>query len=124
MSEEMQSGGKIPVSERTAYRTYRDKAGRTNAGVLVANYPVTSTIEHKIFPPHNGFIAANNFVTYSLNEVPVLRRCCQIMMSPDKSEATISTWEEFFADSTGRGDNRQTVTITKEQFEILEQLWK
>lgn len=120
---EMQCGGAIPVENRTAYRTYRDKEGRTSAGVLVANYPVKSKIIKKIYPPHNGFITANIDIVYYLNEIPVMTRKSQIMMRPDKSEATVQNNEEFFANQEHGRLGFEMATITKEQFEILAELW-
>lgn len=122
--KEQMSGGVIPISERTAYRTYSDKDWRTNAGLLVANYPVTSSIEKKIFPPHNGFVTANIDVVYTLNEIPVMTRQCQIMMRPDKSEATIQNSERFFANDRHGRLGFEMATITKEQFDVLAELWK
>ena len=116
--------GMSPISERTVYRTYSDKNGRTNAGLLVANYPVTSSIKKEIFPPHNGFITANIDVVYVLNEIPVMTRQCQIVMRPDKSEATIQNSELFFANDRHGRLGFEMATITKEQFDVLAELWK
>lgn len=121
--KEQASGGAIPVSERTAYRTYSDKHGRTNAGVLVANHPVTSEIKKRVFPPHNGFVTANLDVVYILNSIPVMTRQCQIRMHPDKSEATIQNSEQFFAASDLGRHHFEMATITREQFELLKELW-
>lgn len=121
---EQKAGGSIPVAERTAYRTYSDKEGRTNAGTLVANYPVTSSINKKVFPPDNGFVTANIDAVYTLNNVPVLTRQCQIVMRPDKSEATIQTSEQFFAASDLGRHNFKMMTITREQFELLKEIWE
>jgi hypothetical protein len=119
--EQMQAGGLIPVKERTAYLTYSDKSGRTNAGVLVANYRVTSRIDKQVFEPHNGFITANIDVVYELQGIDVMKRQCQIMMRPDKSEATIRTSERFFADLSIH--DSAMVTITREQFEVMRELF-
>jgi len=120
---EQKSGGKIPVEQRNAYHTYSDKEWRTNAGVLVANYPVTSCIEKNIFPAHNGFVTANLDVVYVLNDIPVMTRKCQVMLCPDKSEATVHTSERFFAASVLAGHNSEMTTITREQFELLKEIW-
>lgn len=120
---EQNMGGAIPVVERTAYQTYRDKKQRTNAGVLVANYPVTSEIVKEVFPPHNGFVTANVDVVYRLKGIPVMTRQCQIMMRPDKSEATVQVSEQFFAASDLGRHNFEMLTITKEQYEVLRELW-
>lgn len=110
-------------SNNKPYLTYSDKTDRTNASVLVANYPVTSSINKKIFPPHNGFITANIDVVYTLNDIPVFTRQCQIMMRPDKSEATIQISEKFFAASDLQRHKFEMMTITREQFEVLKELF-
>lgn len=107
----------------SAYQTYRDKNGRTNASVLCANYSVTSEIKKQVFPPHNGFITANLDVIYTLKDVPVLTRHCEIMMRPDKSEATITNYELFLANSVHGRLGFEFATITREQFEVLAELW-
>lgn len=122
--KEQPCGGKIPVGERKAYLTYTDKAGRTNAGVLVANYPVASEIKKEIFPPHNGFVTANIDVVYTLNDIPVMTRQCQIMMRPDRSEATIQNSEQFFAAMDLGRHKFEMATITREQFEVLKELFE
>ena len=90
----------------------------------MANHPVTSTFEKEVFAPQNGFVTANHRVVYSLNGVPVLTRHCQVLMRPDESEATVTTWESTFGDELGRGDNRHTVLITREQFGLLAEMWQ
>jgi len=120
--KEEKAGGKIPVEERTAFRTYSDKHGRTNVSVLVANHPVISRFHEEIFPPHNGFVTANHDVVYYVDSVPVLERKCQIMLRPDASEATVRVWEHLFANSCG-GSDGNSITITKEQYELLKKVW-
>jgi hypothetical protein len=87
-------GGTIPLAEQVAYKTHRDRASRTNAGVLVANYPVKSYLS-KEYHENNGWKTANVDIVYRLQDVPVLTRKCQINMPPDKSEATIVSYEWF-----------------------------
>lgn len=121
--QEHPAGGKILVNERTAYRTYKDKNSRTNAGVLVANHPVTSRIEKQIYSPDNGFVTANIDVIYTLNDIDVMTRHSKIMMRPDKSEATITNQEYFLANVTDRL-GWEHATITREQFEVLKELFE
>ncbi len=115
-------GGIIPVDKRTAYRTYCDYAHRTNVGVLVANYPVTSEVKTTLFEKHKGFQTANVDVIYTLNDVDVLTRHCQIIMRPDKSEATVMCWESHFSAAINVRQ-QESITITRVQFDALAELF-
>ena len=111
------------IKEVDGFRTYTDKKWGTKTSILLSNYKNVTSETDTVQPDtgSKGHFSGARAHKYSIDDQEVYSRRAIFSIAPDKTECSIQSMEEALG---GWFKHHGTITITKEQFELLKSMWR